>query len=169
MSVCRFFLTGKANSTLYKNQRLCPQPLGLYPKRFDQTDFLYFRFKTKILKENLFWEGEIIIFFFLEGGGVVDPTIVIIVLKRTKKIFLVGYFSFFWGVGVVPPPKKIYINLPWTYEKLPCKGEPDRSSGQRDPLLQTNKQTNIVLLCIIDQQLRPQPIGAFFPKGSGEN
>ena len=30
-------------------------------------------------------------------------------------------------VSIVPPPKKIVINLP--YEKLPCKGEPDRFSG----------------------------------------
>ena len=32
------------------------------------------------------------------------------------------------GRVVVPSPK-IVINLPGTYEKLPCYGEPDRFSG----------------------------------------
>ena len=60
--------------------------------------------------------------------GLVDPTILILVLKRKEKIGG-GVFFIFGGVGDVPPPKKIVINLPGTYEKLPCKGEPDRLSG----------------------------------------
>ena len=32
---------------------------------------------------------------------------------------------------MVPSPK-IVINLPWTYEKLPCKEEPYQLSGQRE-------------------------------------
>ena len=34
------------------------------------------------------------------------------------------------------------MNLPWTYEKLPCKGELDQFNGQRDPSVQTNRETN---------------------------
>ena len=64
----------------------------------------------------------------MKGGGVVDPTILILVLKRNF-FLLGGYFSFFWWVGGVPTPKKIVINLPGTYEKLPCKGEPNQFSG----------------------------------------
>ena len=45
------------------------------------------------------------------------------------------------GRVLVPSPK-IVINLPGTYVKLPCKGEPDRFSGYRDPSVKTNKQTN---------------------------
>ena len=47
-------------------------------------------------------------------------------------IFCMGDFS--WE-GVV-------INLPRTYEKLPCKEEPDRFSGYRDPSAQTDIQTD---------------------------
>ena len=49
--------------------------------------------------------------------------------KNGNLFFWGGYYYFFWVVGGVPPPKKIVINLPGTYEKLPCKGEPDRFSG----------------------------------------
>ena len=37
----------------------------------------------------------------------------------------------------VPSPK-IVRNLPRTYEKLHCKGEPYRFSGKQDPLVQTD-------------------------------
>ena len=42
-----------------------------------------------------------------------------------------------WRV-VVPSPK-IVINLPRTYEKLHCKGEPYRFGGQRDLLALTDR------------------------------
>ena len=34
---------------------------------------------------------------------------------------------------------KIVTNLPRTYGKLPCKGEPYRFSVQREPLVQTGR------------------------------
>ena len=43
------------------------------------------------------------------------------------------------GGGVVIASTKIFINLPWNYEMLHCKGESYRFSGLRDPLLQTKK------------------------------
>ena len=43
---------------------------------------------------------------------------------------------------VVVPSLKIVINLPRTYEKLPCKGEPYQFIGKRDSSLQRNKQTD---------------------------
>ena len=42
--------------------------------------------------------------------------------------------------NVVFPSPKIVIKLPRTYEKLPCKGEPNRFSGKRS--FGTNKQTD---------------------------
>ena len=42
---------------------------------------------------------------------------------------------------MVSSQKKV-INLPRTHEKLPCKGELYRFIGQRDPLVQTNKETD---------------------------
>ena len=48
---------------------------------------------------------------------------------------------FFLGWWLVPSPK-IVINLPWAYEKLPCKGESYRFSGNWDPLEQTDRQTS---------------------------
>ncbi len=41
---------------------------------------------------------------------------------------------------------QIAINLPSSYEKLHCKGIPYQFSGQRDPLVQTERQTDILLL-----------------------
>ena len=63
-----------------------------------------------------------------------------------------GGVIFFQGViylgrVVVPSPLEIVINLPRIYEKLPCKGEPNWFSGQRDPLEQTYSQTS--WYCII--------------------
>ena len=68
-------------------------------------------------------------------------------LKICKVFFLRGSNIFFGGEDflgtisfrrmVVHSPK-IVINLSWTYEKLPCKGEPYRFSGYQDPLVQTN-------------------------------
>ena len=45
---------------------------------------------------------------------------------------------------------KVVINLPGTYEKLPCEGEPDRFSGEQDPTVQTNTHpvTLLLGLCI---------------------
>ena len=44
-----------------------------------------------------------------------------------------GTFDLDWanleGVGGVPLPKKIFLTLNGTYEKLPYKGEPDRFSS----------------------------------------
>ena len=51
-----------------------------------------------------------------------------------------NYLFFWWGVtffsrerflflGWLYPPLKIVLNLPGTYEKLPCEGKPDRFSG----------------------------------------
>ena len=37
---------------------------------------------------------------------------------------------------------RIVINLPRTYEKLPCKGESNLFCGQRDPSVQTNRHTD---------------------------
>ena len=52
--------------------------MDLY-NRFDQPNFLYFRFKRKYF----FFFGEGRIFFFLEGG-LEDPTISILVLPGSK-------------------------------------------------------------------------------------
>ena len=77
----------------------------LCPKRFDQPNFriLDLKEKEKIRRPQYFN-------FSLKnnflGGGV---------------------FSF--GGGVRPTPQENIINLPRTYENLPCKGEPDRFSG----------------------------------------
>ena len=49
------------------------------------------------------------------------------------------FFSISFGRVVVLSPK-IIINLPRTYEKLLCKGEPYRFSGQLDPSVQTDSQ-----------------------------
>ena len=54
--------------------------------------------------------------------------------------FFAGGSYIFIGRVVVPFPK-IVINLPRTYVKLPCKGEPDQFSGYRDPSVQTHRQT----------------------------
>ena len=62
-------------------------------------------------------------------------------------------FKFFLAIlleRVVLPSPKIVINLPRTYAKLPCKEEPYRLSGQRDPLVQTERQ--------IDRQTHSVPV-----------
>ena len=61
----------------------------------------------------------------------------------------IGFFAIFHGRVVVPSPN-IVINLLWTYGKLYCKGEPDRFSGQRVPLVKTYRQTQILLLYFKD-------------------
>ena len=43
---------------------------------------------------------------------------------------------------VVESSPKIVINSPGTYERLFCKGEPDRFSGYRDSSVQTHRQTD---------------------------
>ena len=55
--------------------------------------------------------------------------------------------NFPWeGCNVIPSPK-IVINLPRTYEKLLCKGEPHRSAvSEILRYKQTDSQTNILLL-----------------------
>ncbi len=55
------------------------------------------------------------------------------IIANERQVYTDNFFIFFLGRVVVRSPK-IVINLPGTYEKLPCKGEPDRFSGQRDPL-----------------------------------
>ena len=52
-------------------------------------------------------------------------------------VFLGG--KFYWEGGRYFP--KIVINLPRSYEKLPRKGELQRFSGSRNPMVQTNRQT----------------------------
>ena len=65
--------------------------------------------------------------------------------KSQFDIFLVGVlFSkdfFLLGRQIKPPPKivKNLPILPITNEELPCKGEPYRLSGQRDPLLHSHR------------------------------
>ena len=59
---------------------------------------------------------------FIDGGRGVDPLFSI--LKRY--FFFLEVISL--GTVVVPSPK-IVINLPRTYEELPCKGESYRFSG----------------------------------------
>ena len=51
-------------------------------------------------------------------GGAPPSSFLILVKKFLKKIVGGGIFHF-WGVGGITPPKKIVINLPGTYEKLP--------------------------------------------------
>ena len=62
-------------------------------------------------------------------------------LRRSlyTKIFFFFVISL---VMVVVPSPKIVINLPGTYVKLPCHGEPDWFSSSRDPSVQTDKQTD---------------------------
>ena len=48
----------------------------------------------------------------------------------TLNVFFINFEVFVISFGrVVVPSPKIVINLPGTYEKLPCKGEPDRFSS----------------------------------------
>ena len=60
-----------------------------------------------------------------EGGKEVALSLLILVLKGIVKQNCRGDFVGRWWY---PPPQKV-INLPRTYEKLPCKGVPYRFSG----------------------------------------
>ena len=64
-----------------------------------------------------------------------------ILISQKRKKFRV---EIFWG-AVVPSPK-IAMNLPRTYAKLHCKGEPYWLKDERDPLVQTERQTEMLLL-----------------------
>ena len=60
------------------------------------------------------------------------PPLSILVLIEKKN-------DFTWkGCGALTQTIK---TLPWTYEKLNCKGEPYRFSGQRDPSVQIDTET----------------------------
>ena len=72
-------------------------------------------------------------FFFLGGGGFPPPNFLFFFKKIKKKILgggkkknlkFLGECNFFLGAislrRVVVPSPKIVINLPRTYEKLPC-------------------------------------------------
>ena len=50
-------------------------------------------------------------------------------VKVSKNIFKISIFFVISLGRVVLPSPKIFINLPGSYEKLPCQGEPDRFSG----------------------------------------
>ena len=76
-------------------------------------------------------------------------------------IFFLGGVIFFLGVisigSVVVPYHKIIINLPGTYEKLPCKRRSrsvQRLARSFVTNKQTDRQTDIVLL-IIDNEMTP--------------
>ena len=79
------------------------------------------------------------------GGWFRLPIFFILDLKiKSKKNVL---WVIFLGKLVVLSLQKV-INLPWTYEKLPCNGESYRGSAVREILRykQTDKHTNILLL-----------------------
>ena len=80
---------------------------GFAPRRLIKPIFCILDLKEKFNKKNSLSGG---------GGGGGRPHYFSFSFK--KKFF-------FGGVGSVPPPKKIVINIPGSYEKLPCKGEPD--------------------------------------------
>ncbi len=70
---------------------------------------------------------------------------------------------------VVALSPKIVIKLPGTYEKLHCKGEPDRLSGQRDPSVQTNilllyyKDVKMSLVIIYSTKLEIRKLNVWIP------
>ncbi len=74
----------------------------------------------------------------LGGRGKKRPSsfsILVLKMKSKKKNFQVGE-------DTLPQNSQ---KPSWTYEKLHCKGEPHRFSGQPDPLLQTKKNRKINL------------------------
>ena len=81
-----------------------------------------------------------------------STTYFFLVEKEMEKNLWLSFFcgwevNFFLGaisLGVlVIQTQKIVTNLLRTYEKLRCKGESYRFSGQRDPLVHTDRQTDI--------------------------
>ena len=56
---------------------------------------------------------------------------------RQRFIYFLGFLAIYLGSVVVPLPK-IALNLHRTYEKLHCKERPNRFSGKRNPLVQTD-------------------------------
>ena len=50
----------------------------------------------------------------------------------------------------VIPTSKTVINLPRTYEKLQCKGEPFRFSGYRNPSVQTDRHISCYFYVMIN-------------------
>ena len=116
------------------DQQLC------YP-RLLQGHLRRVEFNPRTFNFNFFLKRIKFLFFF--GQGVTPPCPRFLFQFLILVIFFLGAISL--GRVLVLSPK-IVINLSGTYEKLPSKGEPDWFSGQQDPLLQTNRQTNIRLL-----------------------
>ena len=56
--------------------------------------------------------------------------------------FILGVISIWMGVVCPSLQKKIFINLPRTYEKLHCKGESCRFSEYRDPMVHKDIQAD---------------------------
>ena len=86
------------------------------------------------------FRGNHICHFFFLGGIRVWTSSLLLILDLKRKIR---------GISIrrlVVPCLKIFINPPRTYEKLHCKEEPYWFSGQRDPLLQTDRQTHTQIL-----------------------
>ena len=48
-------------------------------------------------------------------------------------LFVLGKDVIYHELGMELPRLKIVFNLPWTYKKLHCTGEPYRFSGYRNP------------------------------------
>ena len=79
--------------------------------------------------------------------GKVDPSLIFNLSFKKKK----GR-SFFIGRVEISSPR-IVKNLPCTYNKLHCKGEPYRLSGYRDPLIQTKKLITLYnRMCFAEDQ-----------------
>ena len=61
--------------------------------------------------------------------------------KKIKKMMGIIFYSMIFLGMVKVSVSKIVINLPRTYEKLQCKGEPYRSISLEDPSVHTKRQS----------------------------
>ena len=79
-------------------------------------------------------------FLFFQLFNWVQENLSSVQVNNTVLIYQsVCFLSIFLGRVVVSFPQKV-INLPRTYQKLHCKGEPFQFSGQHDPAVQIDRQ-----------------------------